>query len=462
MRVSIVIAALLLVLSLSTVTVSAVNVTVGKNVDITASNDAAERQQVEPTIAVDPRNPNIIVAGAQDYRMLAVGGHRWHGYYRSIDGGKTWSVSLLPGFPGDTSPQGLASPLHTFNSTSDPVLAFDRSGNLYYVGITVCCHGELPFMAKFVNDGANYSSTVLLPGIPFADKPWVAVDTSGTSHDGNVYIAFDGESTSPKKIGTIFMSTADGGVTFSQPLLVSSAFGLPGIAVDSQGNVFVSIVFFSSKTGSFDLQVAKSTDGGLSIGTPVTAVPRISFLPTVLPGNLFRTFTIPQLAADNRGVYMVWDDFRTNTSNVMFTRSTDGGATWTSPIVVNDILTGEHFMSSIAVSAGIISVVWYDSRQGQLSNGTITGLNLFYAQSTDAGLTFSQNVQVTSKSFNPNLVERADFNDTQPFIGDYLQVTASPGLAHPIWADNRDACINTVPVFGCTDQDVFTATINTS
>jgi len=58
---------------------------VGKNIDITASNDPAERQQVEPTIAVDPRNPNIIVAGAQDYRLLSVGGHRWHGFYRSTD-----------------------------------------------------------------------------------------------------------------------------------------------------------------------------------------------------------------------------------------------------------------------------------------------------------------------------------------------------------------------------------------
>jgi len=79
------------------------NTAVGKNVDITANSDSAERQQVEPTIAVDPRNPDIVVAGAQDYRLLAVGEHRWLGYYRSTDGGKSWSVSLVPGFPGDNS-----------------------------------------------------------------------------------------------------------------------------------------------------------------------------------------------------------------------------------------------------------------------------------------------------------------------------------------------------------------------
>jgi hypothetical protein len=68
-------------------------------------------------------------------------------------------------------------------------------------------------------------------------------------------------------------------------------------------------------------------------------------------------------------------------------------------------------------------------------------------------------MRVTSASFNPNRVERADFGNTQPFMGDYIQVAASPGAAHPIWADNRDACSNTVPIFGCTNQDLFTATI---
>ena len=137
----------------------------GPNVDITASSDSAERQQLEPTIAVDPHNPNVIVAGAQDYRLLAVGGHRWHGYCRSTDGGQTWSAMLLPGYPGDNSLQGLASPLHDiFSSTSDPVLAFDGSGNVYYVGITAAATFTDPtgfnlFVAKFVNDGANYAFT---------------------------------------------------------------------------------------------------------------------------------------------------------------------------------------------------------------------------------------------------------------------------------------------------------------
>src|SRR3989441_5738394 len=100
---------------------------VAPNEDITASNVSAERQQVEPTIAVDPHNPSVVVAGAQDYRLLSTAGHRWHGYYRSVDGGQTWSVMLLPGYPGANSPQGLASPLHAaYLAISNPVLTLDR------------------------------------------------------------------------------------------------------------------------------------------------------------------------------------------------------------------------------------------------------------------------------------------------------------------------------------------------
>ncbi len=251
------------------------------------------------------------------------------------------------------------------------------------------------------------------------------------------------------------MSSKDGGQTWSLPLMVNPGAFFTGITVDPQGRVFVSSLRGGPSRASMFISV--STDGGQTFTTHETV--KVTELPPTLPGNSFRTFTTPQLASDGNGVYVVWDDYELGNSNVMFARSTDGGNTWTTPTRVNDVITGQHFFSSIAASGGVISIVWYDSRFGQLSNGTMTGLNVFYAQSTNAGSSFSKNMLVTSASFNPNLAERADFGVTQPFMGDYIQVAASPGAAHPIWTDNRDACSNTVPIFGCTNQDLFTATI---
>jgi len=68
-------------------------------------------------------------------------------------------------------------------------------------------------------------------------------------------------------------------------------------------------------------------------------------------------------------------------------------------------------------------------------------------------------VRITSVPFNPNTVERMDFNDTRIFMGDYIQVAASSASAHVIWTDNCNACDVVDPTFGCIDQGVFTSTI---
>ncbi len=443
---------------------------VGPNVDITASNDSAERQQVEPTIAVDPHNPSVVVAGAQDYRLLSTGGHRWHGYYRSVDGGQTWSVMLLPGYPGDNSPQGLASPLHgAYLAISDPVLVFDRSGNVYYVGITAAAtfttSGFNLFVAKFTNDGANYAFTTLLPPslYNFADKPWITVDTSGRPSDGTVYVTYDTFSLSGGVIGAInagvaLIRSTDGGVTYSSPLLAIRQGFASGVAVDAKGRVFVSGLTPGFSRKSSNIAVAVSNDGGLTFHGHEIAT-SASVAPSPLPGNSFRYFLVPQIAADNHGAYVVWDDYARGNSNVMFTESTDAGVTWTIPLQINDVITGQHFFSTISVSGGTISIAWYDSRLGQLPSGTITALDVFFADSKDGGLTFSPNIRITSASFNPNTVERADFGNPAIFMGDYIQIASSPTAAHVVWADNRDACSNIVPPFGCTNQDAFTSTI---
>ncbi len=443
-------------------------VKVASNIDI-AGETSPDRQRVEPTIAIDPRNPQIIVAGAQDLRLISVGEHRWHGYYRSTDSGQTWSSTLLPGFPGDSSPLGLASPLHGFNTTSDPVLAFDRAGNVFYTGIAFNIHSGsivLPlvaFVAKFTNDGASYAGATVIKGQNLTDKPWIVVDTTGGVNAGNVYLIFKGCCTSHGKFTTVFTRSTDGGATFSNPIPVTEMFSFPtGLTVDPAGNVLVAS---ESSVGrnSIDILVTKSTNGGLGFQAPVVAVTRASPLPGTLPGNGFRTPTLPQIAADSKGVYLVWDEF-VNQANVHFARSTDDGATWSSALTVNDVTIGEHFFPTIAVSNGIISVAWYDSRLNKSGNDTITALDVFYANSVDAGASFSKNVRVTSASFNPNIVERTDTggigtSPTTPFMGDYIEIAASGTVVHPIWTDNRSACDTVDPTFGCVDQDAFTTTI---
>lgn len=450
------------------------------NVPIVEEN-SHDRQQVEPTIAIDPRNPNIIVAGAQDYRLKEFGQHRWHGYYRSTDGGQTWTSMLLPGFPGDPSPEGIASPLHRSNTLSDPVLAFDRKGDVYYTGIAfnitngVAQSSLVAFVAKYVNDGADYSGATVIHGPLNDDKPWIVVDTSGGQYDGNVYLAFDANLTSTSHFATVLTHSSDGGRNFSEPFYVpkDETGELPGLTVDPSGDVYVSSDCFNPVTGASlnYVQVSKVTNGGTSLAHNVKAVTNACFLglSSTLPGGSFRDFTIPQIASDSNAVYLVRDDRGLGSSNVLFTKSMDGGITWTSSIMVNDFVTGtrtccvptQHFFPSIAVSGGIVNIAWYDSR---LNNATtLNTLDVYYAYSMSGGKSFSPNIRVTTASFDPNAVRRSDApNNNEPFIGDYIQIAATPISAHVIWTDNRFAC-DTVDMSGgysCQDQDAMTARID--
>ncbi len=70
------------------------------------------RMQNEPTLAIDPRNARVWASGANDYCTVPTAGDAWAGFYRSTDSGGHWTDSLLPGYNGDASSQGLSSPLH--------------------------------------------------------------------------------------------------------------------------------------------------------------------------------------------------------------------------------------------------------------------------------------------------------------------------------------------------------------
>src|SRR2546428_229809 len=131
-----------------------------------ASCSRNRRAQNEPAVAVDPHNPSVVTAGANDYCAAAVNGDVWAGYYRSTDGGASWQDSLVPGYPADTSSAGLASPVSgQCGAAGDPTQSFDRSGRLFYGFI--CFNRAKPvngstYVATYDQDGGHYLRTVLV------------------------------------------------------------------------------------------------------------------------------------------------------------------------------------------------------------------------------------------------------------------------------------------------------------
>src|SRR6478672_5553649 len=91
-------------------------------------------RQNEPSVAIDPRSSNdycgVYNDGVDADGAPIASGPIWLGYYRSTTGGSSFQSSLVPGYPGDTSPYAGRAHIRTA-SAGDPVLAWDSHGRLF-------------------------------------------------------------------------------------------------------------------------------------------------------------------------------------------------------------------------------------------------------------------------------------------------------------------------------------------
>lgn len=246
------------------------------------------RQQNEPTSAVNPANSAIVTSGSNDYCTVELAGGTWAGFYRSTTSGATWTDSLLPGYPTDTSPEGLASPLHQKGITNagDPVQAWDRNGRLFYMGNAfnrAAPQNGSVWVATYDQDAAHYVRTVIVgKGAPalngkFNDKTSIEVDRGLDSpYAGNVYTAWSVFQGVNGNNEIRLSRSTDHGVTFSNPMKISEgSLGnqFPDIAVTRNGTVYIAWNgHVGSRANGYDAMLwVRSTDGGRSFTKPAVA-----------------------------------------------------------------------------------------------------------------------------------------------------------------------------------------------
>ena len=87
----------------------------------------------------------------------------------------------------------------------------------------------------------------------------------------------------------------------------------------------------------------------------------------------------PAISVSGNNVHMVWRDITPGNNDILYRRSTDGGATF-GPTINLSMDPGDSFDAAIAVSGNNVYVVWVDN--------TLGNLDIFYKRSTDGGTTF--------------------------------------------------------------------------
>lgn len=435
---------------------------------------ASRFPQNEPSVAVDPRRSNIMVVGANDVCAVLGGGSPWVGVYRSLDAGRTWVSSLVPGYVGDTSPAGLGSPVRSAcSAASDPSVAFDQAGRLYFGFICFNSGGEesgAAVVATYDQDGARYVASALAAGGStggsgaLEDKVNLTVDPSR----GTVYVAWAEFGGGSEGDAVMVSRSIDHGARFSSPVRATPNPGqFAELSVGPDGTLYLAYRAFSESAPdqSGAIELVRSTDGGRSFGPPITVASINPFESTTFSGSADRRscgdgratcptgYTYPRftsspaVVADNTGVHVVWNErLPFGQSKVFFRNSPDGSRWPRRPATIDHVTTGHQFMPAIASSGGAITVAFYDSRvdpafsairpPGNTATGTNPGpsLDVYAAQSADGGMTWSE-TRVTSVSSNPNL-ELAGLRE--PFIGDYIYVSAVSRMAFVVWTDSRD------------------------
>lgn len=228
---------------------------VAKDVTLSACSTSRGREN-EPSVAVNPRNPQVIVGSANDYCGVyndgvdadgapIASGPIWLGYYRSENGGGSFQSSLVPGYPGDNTPYAARAHIRTA-SAGDPVLAWDGDGRLFagsessddpagtkktfgdeWVGTY---ENPAGVNGATINDGKEFKRSVVVakgssaPNLlgKFHDKTAIAADrTNNAATRGNVYFSWSRFTNNNSNI--YFVRSTDHGATFSSPKLLTTS-----------------------------------------------------------------------------------------------------------------------------------------------------------------------------------------------------------------------------------------------
>jgi hypothetical protein len=342
--------------------------------DVTVNQDTAGAPQNETSITVDPNNANRVVAGMNDYAPRAwtctiagtpcsALGDGYSGTYFSNDGGQTWCcVSSDPADLGTLIPGVDHLAGGQYDAGGDPSVAFDSQGHVYYAGLGF--DRTAPPSTVAVNKGTFDNAGNLTWGAPtfinpstspstLNDKPWIAVDSNpGSPFRDRVYVTwtrfiFSAHTGRYVQSPIMFAYSKDGGATFSSPeLIVGNVLYGSGShpTVGPDGTLYV---FWdgSTRLAALDsIWMVKSTDGGVSWSKPVAVSQLVDIIP--LANTAFRVNSFPAAAVAPDGtLYVNWASMmsdatgalcpaQTNAgchSTVLYSKSTDGGNTWSAP-----------------------------------------------------------------------------------------------------------------------------------
>ncbi len=394
--------------------------------DPSGDTGTSSHTQSETSLSLN-ETTGTICSGYNDSWHYFANAEGFTGYSRSTDGGQTFT---------DQGALGAGS-------FGDPSIVWRKADETFY--FAALTSGSLGLW-KSTDDCQSFTSVGAIHSGSSDDKELMAVDNSPTSPNyGRLYVVWTDFGTG----GYIYSTYSDNlGVTWSTAKKLSPTTSVQGAwpFVAPNGDVFAGWVKFG--TGTIDIEIARSTDGGDTwalVTNPASGKTQPqdnsatgSCGRAALEGNI-RYLPSPQIVVDTAGVLHVVYSYDPDGSgddivDVFYRLSTDSGATWSTEIRVNDdATTTDQFFPTMSVgAAGQVSIAWYDRR-----NDTTDNLLVDYYQrmSYDGGVTWDQPSVRLSDVSSPIYL---DSGLATCYHGDYDTQIQTASYVVAQWSDDRN------------------------
>jgi hypothetical protein len=400
---------------------------------------------------------NSVVVGFNDSGSVAESvGTSVVGYSQSSNAGTSFTdKGALPPF-SDPTAMLLGDPIAACNSAQDFFLsAIWTNCTAVDPLLGVCVAGTNGVSASKSTDGGvtfGAPAPVVSEDITqhIVDKDWMTTDPKNSGNVFVTYTDFDisGTNGGCNNLGDILTSIHaiafnTGGTPTATLQVTQGACNevVQGSQVAAAPNGTVYFAWEKIGVDGFtrEIDVAKSTYTTGAFSAPVV----LQTFPVSCAGDclqlqgMIRINEFPSLAVNKAGnVFIAWNDGDNPVpdslalftgglvptygfTDVKFSKSTNGGTTWSTPVRVNTNpapSVTDHFEPAIAVGSGRVAICFYD-RRNDSRNFLI---DRYCANSTTGGASWT-NTRITARNFSS--VTAQDFVLAPTYMGDYDTLT---------------------------------------
>ena len=385
---------------------------------------AADAPLVEPHLAVNPKNPKHLVAGAIVATKPDLS-ETTCAIFTSFDGGNSWSRHDLK-----------------LKQCFDPWVAITEKGTAIFTAIDISKDGNGLVVYRSADGGRAWSDQFISFGKGH-DHQTLAVDNTNGKFAGSIYLvsSLSRRNNAGQSRSNVFIArSTDDGLTFQEQSRTTPSnlnFQAANGVILSDGTL--AVAFSDHRRINANPRLIRPRDWLIVSGDAGKAFSEPLFITEIGGGKGWSMLDITNAASPNpnRIFWLTAGDHKDKVVGIYIYSSDDRGEKWSDPVRVDQGNTSnaDAQIPSIAANKdGVVGVTWFDRRNDPARKC----YDLFFAASLDGGKTFQPEVRLSRKSSCPDTPRNKGAFQRWTYGGDYSGLTAtSDGTFHALWTDSR-------------------------